>query len=80
MLELDLTTFRITSPATGSTISAAAPPVFKVNVPLASVDGILQSVSYLAVQIDEENRNVGTSTVSPFGRLLLTNLPAGLIT
>lgn len=76
---VDLTTFQMTSPTSGATISAAAPPVFGVNVPAAAVDGTLQSVSYWAVQMDGQSRSVGASTTPPFG-VTPTNLPAGTVT
>jgi hypothetical protein len=42
---VDLTTLQITNPLPGATISVALPPIFTANVPLASVDSTLQSVT-----------------------------------
>lgn len=76
---IDLTTLRIINPLASATISAADPPPFQVNLPQASVDGVLQSVGLLAVQMNGVQWPVGLSTASPFA-VVPTNLPLGLIT
>jgi len=79
VLQVDLTTLTITSPLPNAIISAASPPLFSVNQPLAAVDGLIQAVDYLAVQVDGSYRSVGCSYQPPF-TIVPTNLPAGVIT
>jgi hypothetical protein len=76
---VDLTTLQITNPVSGTAISATALPLFAVNEPQPSVDGILQSVTYHAVQTNGAVSMVGVSTVAPFS-VAPTNLPVGKIT
>lgn len=76
---IDLTSLQLVSPTNASTISAGTPPLFEINTPNPAADGQLQSVTYLAINEDDEEFAFGTVTNPPFS-YMPTNLEPGLIT
>jgi hypothetical protein len=65
---VDETTLRIVNPTNGQSFAASELPVFTVNAPLASVDGILQFVDYQQGRTYSGlwGYSLGTSTNPPF--------------
>ena len=65
---VDETTLRIISPTNGESFAATTLPVFTVNTPLESVDGVLKFVDYQQGRIysGRWGYSLGTSTNPPF--------------